>query len=111
MRVLLLLLLIAVGNAGCFVFDEIDKGQDIMATHSPNGAKSGSSPLAEDPDETKTPQERLAEYYAKQRDKAKARAAKPKEAEPGDAIVGCKLGGNTQFTRRSDCTLRGGRVL
>jgi len=110
MRILLVLLLVAVASSGCFVFDEIEKGQEIMATHSPKGSGGGSSG-GDGTDEAKTPRERLAEYYAAQRSKAKARAAKNKNEDPGDAVGSCKKGGNTHFTRRSDCELQGGTFL
>jgi len=93
--------------SGCFVLDEIEKGQEIMAAHSPNSdskkdAAEGSS------DAPKTARERLAEYYAEQRAKA---AGSKKSDDPADAVGACRIGRETQFTRRSDCKLRGGTFL
>jgi hypothetical protein len=49
--------------------------------------------------------------------KAKLRAyynrkpAEPAEEDPDNPIVGCELRSGTQYMRRHDCTLRGGRAL
>jgi hypothetical protein len=111
MRVWILLLAVALANSGCFVLDEIEKGQELMATHSPDTPASASG-QAESAEKPQTPRERLAEYYAKQRAKAKSRAEKTASADaPGDAVGSCKVGGSTQFMRRSDCELRGGTFL
>ena len=91
---------------GCFVFDEIDKGQEMMNTHSPDTGQAAGPAKADSAEGAgKTARQRLAEYYAEQR----ANAAPPKKSDdPGDAIGKCRIGGSTKFLRRSDCQLRGG---
>jgi len=107
MRAFLALILVAALCSGCFVFDEIEQGQEIMAAHSPNSApgKDASEGSSESP---KTAREKLAEYYAKQRARA---SAAPKTEDPADAVGSCRIRGSVQFLRRADCKLRGGTFL
>jgi len=104
MKAFLALVLASALCSGCFVFDEIEQGQEIMAAHSPNSgaAKDASGGSSESP---KTAREKLAEYYAKQRARA---ASAPKSDDPGDAVGSCRIRGSVQFLRRADCKLRGG---
>ena len=103
------MILAALLSSGCFVWDEIEKGQALMEAHSPdsddsekveNGSDGSGAP--------KSARDRLAEYYAKQRAKApKTTASK----DPADKVGSCRIGGSTQFMRRTDCKLRGGTFL
>lgn len=104
---LLLPILAALLCSGCFVLDEIEKGHAIMTAHDgkDEAAKEDGGEAKGPP---KTPRERLAEYYAKQR----AKASEPsKSLNPADAVGNCRVGNTTQFMRRSDCKLRGGTFL
>jgi len=107
---LLIPILVALLCSGCFVFDEIEKGQEIMKAHDgkpdePVESKKGGSDSKGPP---MTPRERLAEYYAKQR----ANAAPPTESvDPADDVGSCRIGKSVKFMRRSDCKLRGGTFL
>jgi hypothetical protein len=106
---LLLSILFALLCSGCFVIDEIDKGQAIMKAHS---AKNEESEKAADAGGSKgspkSPRERLAEYYAKQR----AKAPEPtQDLDPANAVGSCRIAGKVEFMRRSDCKLRGGTFL
>jgi len=107
MRAFLALILVSALCSGCFVFDEIEKGQEIMAAHSPNSepGKGGASDSSASP---KTAREKLAEYYAKQRARA---SSAPKSEDPADAVGSCRVHGSVQFLRRADCKLRGGTFL
>ena len=40
----------------------------------------------------------------------KKRQPAPPKRDPNDGIVRCQIGGTMQFTRKSDCMLRGGRA-
>jgi len=106
---LLASILAALLCSGCFVAEEIEAGRAIMEAHSPDekpeaaDAKQGGGGGA-----PKTARERLSDYYAKQRDKA---AGPSKSLSPADDVGGCRIGGTTKFTRRSDCALRGGTFL
>jgi len=112
---ILLLILVCLGCGGCFVFDEINAGMEIMESHTPDAQKAAAKAEALGPGKNsdgtpKSARERLSEYYAKQRAKAPA-AADAAKAAPGDKIGGCRIRGTTQYTRRSDCQLRGGTFL
>ena len=94
-------------STGCFVFDEIDKGQKIMKQYG------GQTPHAQAaPAETAEPQEeegpgllaRLEAFWEKKRE-----APEP-ERSADDGIVTCQLAGSTTFTYQSDCLSRGGRI-
>ena len=104
---ILLALLAALLCSGCFVVDEIEKGQAIMEAHSPDsepeeakGSAAGTAP--------KNARERLAEYYSKQRARASAAL---KSDDPGDTVGRCRIQGSTKFLRRADCRIRGGTFL
>jgi hypothetical protein len=107
---LALVLAAALLCSGCFVWDEIEAGRAIMEAHSPNSDKKEevAGDLAGANDSPKSARQRLAEYYAKQRTKA---AAPTKSLDPAADVGRCRIGSTTQFTRRSDCALRGGTFL
>jgi hypothetical protein len=107
---LLLAILAALLCSGCFVIDEIEKGQAIMGAHDgkENDAEDAEEGSADAKGPPKTPRESLAEYYEKQR----AQAPPPtKSLDPSDDVGRCRVGNTTQFMRRSDCRLRGGTFL
>lgn len=110
-----LLILIGLFCGGCFVFDEIDQGLAIMESHTPEDQRSkvkteGLASAEKSDGSPKSARERLNEYYAKQRAKAPVAQAAA-EPDPGDKIGRCRIRGTTQYTRRSDCRLRGGTFL
>ncbi len=114
------LVLIALASfwlTGCFVFEEIRKGNELMDQHaSParrkkeaeaksqaeaaatNDAKSG--PLIE----WKKTKDRLAEWWEEATEEERV------APNPDDHIVSCKVNGKVQFTRKSQCEIRGGRM-
>ena len=104
---LLLPILAALLCSGCFVIDEIEQGQSIMRAHDGKD-DAAEEELAETKAPPKSPRERLAEYYAKQRAKA---SVSTKSLDPADDLGRCRVGNKTQFMRRSDCKLRGGTFL
>jgi len=107
---LLLAILAALLCSGCFVIDEIDKGHAIMEAHDgiENDAEDAEEGPADAKGPSKTPRERLAEYYAKQRAQAPPAT---KSSDPANDAGRCRVGNTTQFMRRSDCRLRGGTFL
>ena len=82
--------------AGCFVFDEIDKGRESM----------GKPPAAEK-------QAAAAAAGAKKAgEKAPSWWEKAGTLAPGEgdaSIVSCALRGSVQFMREADCLTRGGK--
>jgi hypothetical protein len=104
---------------GCFVFDEIDQGREVMKKHSgasrrPAAAAAPSPPApAAAPHATEAPEEeqeegpglfaRLQQYLQDRRDSSSA-----PERDPEDGIVTCVTGDGLTFTHESDCLARGG---
>lgn len=97
---------------GCFVFEELDKGQAIMDQHSGRKAreeKAAAKPGLraarrvgkEDPNWIATWTEKVEGWWQDG----------PPEPDPDDIVVRCGLGERTWFTRKSDCLVRGGRIL
>jgi hypothetical protein len=106
---LVLAVMVCVICSGCFVIDEIDKGQELMEAHSPDTEKVATDPALSGADgEAASARNRLNAYYKKQR--SKASAAKSSD-DPHDAVGRCKLGSNTLFMRQADCVSRGGTFL
>ena len=93
---------------GCFVLDEIDKGQKIMDQHSGRGAKHAPEPAPEaaaDSDEAPGVIARIQAFWEE------SRAEEAPERSPDDEIITCELhGGATTFTYESDCLSRGGEI-
>ena len=107
---LLLAILTLLLCSGCFVIDEIDKGHELMKAHDGKNedAEESREGVADSKGPPKTPSERLAEYYAKQR----AKAPEPKQnMDPANDVGQCRIGNSVKFMRRSDCRLRGGTFL
>jgi hypothetical protein len=92
-------LLLGITGTGCSVIEEIDKiGKDTK----PAPAKAEpADALPAVPDGSN--QAKLRAYYN--------RRPKQVEEDPDNPIVTCRLSGSTQFMRKYDCTLRGGRVV
>jgi hypothetical protein len=116
MRRLLPLTLLLWLCSGCFVLDEIDKGQAIMDQHASKErreaeaaerkaekeeAAKGGSLLADLQDQVASVGGWLAE----------ATQVAPPERDPDDTVVQCQISGRTHFLRKSDCQIRGGRAL
>jgi hypothetical protein len=97
-------LMLAVPLGGCWVIDEIDKGQEVLDRHS--GKK------AEEKEEAKpatAPQNRtLDAYFTEQERQGKTKTFTPGQVSEG--IVSCKLGGSVQFMTRESCAARGGHA-
>jgi hypothetical protein len=88
--------------SGCFAFEEIDKGYELMESHSPIKKP------AEEPEPTaqaKAQPDPRAQWWRT------ATTLEPRSADGDDPLVSCRLGGGTRFTRRSDCISRGGSVV
>ena len=105
------LALIALLLQGCFVFDEIDKGQKELDRYGGAGGRArvekSASPVPVKP--SKAPEPGLlarAEAWWTQ-----AREPKPPQRDPGDKIVRCEVGHSSQYMYASDCRARAGHVL
>lgn len=113
-RILTLLLVLWLGS-GCFVFDELERGEEILDKHASRerreaqsrkqhaadaeaAAESESSLIADLGDQVRT--------WWSERNEPKA-----PERDPDDVVVRCELRGQARFTRKFDCLSQGGRVL
>ena len=108
------LVLAAAVLSGCFVFDELDKADAMMDAASPNAAERRSREKQQPQTaEAPTPSgsasegpgigERLQGWWKK------ATTPAPLAPDPSNVAVRCELPGGTQFMRKYDCQLRGGR--
>lgn len=109
----LLASLLLLGSTGCFVFDELEKGQEIMDAHTPKerreaeeaAAAAADAPDAEEGGGVAAMLDRAKDWWRDTTEPA------PVERAPEDVAVRCELAGGMQFMRKSDCLVRGGRVL
>jgi hypothetical protein len=110
LRLLGLGLVALLASTGCFVFDELDHGKEIMDSHSPKkNAQAGSETAAAKPaaaNQEGTPQEREKKWWASATSLSSADQA-PKE----DPHVRCKIEKKERFMLRSDCLSQGGKLL
>jgi hypothetical protein len=101
-------------GTGCFVFEEIDKGQEEMRKHSP-AAKI-------DPAEQAKAERgdggglSFAELRKRGAGALGDLSGRVEEAlqpapDPNNVVISCQIDGRTEFTRKFDCQSRGGRVL
>lgn len=107
---LLLAMLASLGVSGCFAFDEIQSGIDIMEEHSPAAnSKKAKQPEPESSGDTESKLPELKAQLAKWW--RNALEEEPPPPDPNDGIVRCQVHGKLSFMRRSDCEIRGGRLV
>ena len=99
--------------SGCFILDELDNAEALM-NESSKGARAKEK--AEEAAAARAPRpgpkgaddaglmDRVSGYWNK------ATAPAPKPQDPENVLVRCELPGGTQFMRKYDCQLRGGRL-
>jgi hypothetical protein len=92
---------------GCFVFDEIDSGREIMKKHSGRGPKGAAKVEEAEPEADEGPGllARVQNFFAERREPSAP------QRDPDDQIVSCELEDAVTFTYASDCLSRGGSVL
>ena len=115
-RAVLLLLTVLPFTSGCFVLDEIDKGAQIMDQHASQERREAEA--KEKADAKKQEEEGGGLVAGLQEQVAslggwieEATEEAPPERDPSDTVVRCQVAGKTQFLRKSDCRVRGGREL
>lgn len=113
---LLLIVLTSACLSGCFVLDELDKGDALLEQHSV-GLREKREREAKEAAEAAAakPSTRLAHGEPGVREKLEELWKDALEEErpppdPSDVIVQCAVSGSVRFTRKSDCELRGGRI-
>lgn len=94
-------------GSGCFVFDEIDAGMEIMDAHSPKANKNKQKAAAPQADGEKPPTyQQMVHSWWKD---AKTISVSPVDREESDdPMIACSHAGKTVFTKHSDCVARGG---
>ncbi len=99
-------------GSGCFILDEIDKGQEEMRKHSPE-AKNQAKSAPEKDENGGISLAALRERSAGAIDSISGRVeeALAPEPDPDNVVVSCAIDGRTEFTRKFDCQSRGGQVL
>ena len=104
---LVLLLLVALLGSGCFAFDELDAGMEIMESHTPadQKKKAAEAKSGEDPEKPKTYDQSVAGWFEN------AKTLEPRKAGGENPVVKCELGGSVRFTKRTDCASQGGREV
>jgi hypothetical protein len=104
MRWIPALFLIPLLTSGCFVFEELDKGMEIMEAHTPKkNQKQEEEQLAEG-EKRPTYAQSVGNWFQN------AKSLAPREqTATDDPMVKCTAQGRTLFTKRSDCLARGGR--
>ncbi len=116
MRRLASLIAVLAFAPGCFVLEELDKGSEILDQHSPRKK----AERAESPPPTRAAAKKGEDeegllagvqgwLQEKQKESAKSDSGPP--PDPDDVPVLCQSGGRTQYVRKSDCLLRGGKIL
>lgn len=110
MRNLLVLALacITLLSSGCFVFEEIDKGQETMRKHSPQKKVED---VKVEPDDSMS----FAALRERGMDALGSLSGRVEEAlqtepDPDNIVVNCDIEGRVEFTRKFDCQSRGGRI-
>ena len=97
---------------GCFVFDELEAGRKLMEQHSPKTAEKKPEPAkaaASRPSGAGDDGGLLAPLKGWLAERS-AGSGGPQH-DPDDVPVRCRIGSRTHFVRKSDCQLRGGRIL
>ncbi len=113
------ILLSSLWLSGCFITEEIRKGDALIEQHSVGWREKKKSMQQAEEEAAKAEAEaqshparntgpgvkgRLSDWWHETVDE------KPVKADPNDKIVSCKIGGKLQFLRESDCQLRRGRA-
>jgi hypothetical protein len=111
-----LILLSGLIFSGCFVIDEIDKGNAILDQHGGRARKqreaAAAAAAAEESAAAKRrsgPQEpgvkeQLSKWWQEVSEEG------PAPPDPNNGIVRCTIGGTIAFTREKECKIRGGRA-
>ena len=91
---------------GCFVFDEIDKGMDLLEQHSPKREKEEAPARSwQGSPKKRTTRSESQGWWSR------ARSLAPGSSGEGKSdIVRCEIGASVQYTSEANCKLRGGRA-
>ena len=97
---------------GCFVFDEIDKGIELIEQHSPKPRSAASAPTGSEQASRAAKGKEEPGLFARLEKWWEERSKpKPPQRDPSDVVVRCEIAGAVHFTRKSDCRIRGGTAI
>ena len=96
---------------GCFVFDEIDAGMEIMEQHSPKRGKVSTPTESKQGSRASKQKEEPGLVARLQKSWEDWTKPKPPQRDPSDVVVRCEIAGSVHFTRKSDCRIRGGTAI
>ena len=97
---------------GCFVFDEIDKGMEMMDKHSPKERDAAPEPIGSaHASRAATGKEEPGLFARLEKWWEEKSKPKPPQRDPSDVVVRCEIAGAMHFTRKSDCRIRGGTAI
>ncbi len=115
------LVLIALASfwlSGCFVFEEIRKGNELMDQHASPARRKKESDAAARAEEAAAMASKAGPLVDWKKTKGKlsewweeALEEEPIGPDPNDHITRCEVNGQVRFTRKSQCELRGGRTI
>lgn len=112
------ILLSSLWLSGCFVAEEIRKGDALIEQHSSGWRKKKASMQKAEEEAAKAEAEaqnqrtrnagpgvkdKLSDWWRETVEE------EPVKADPSDKLVSCEIGGKLQFLRKSDCQLRRGQ--
>lgn len=111
---LVALLVASASLSGCYVLDELDKGQAELDRYSSANNKKKAAAAKAQADGGAGSAEADgkpagASWWSHARSLNTAPGAEQAKADDPDAVVRCELGGSTGFMRRGDCLSQGGR--
>lgn len=112
MRLLVLAIALALAaglSSGCFILDLLDEGMEEMERYSPSARTAAREREEKEATEARERVSRRQKREPRENWWAKARSLSPQPTD--DRVVRCQIGEATHFTSRSDCELRGGRVI
>jgi len=114
------LVLIALASfwlTGCFVLEELRKGDALIEQHSSRWRE---KKAADEAAQAEAAREKAAKAgppvdWAKTKDRlsewwTEALEEEPIEPDPNDHIIRCEVQGKVRFTRKSQCEIRGGQT-
>ncbi len=116
---LVAILLSSLWLSGCFIAEEIRKGDALIEQHSVGWREKKERVQQADEEAAKAEAEAQSQQAKNTGPGVKSKLSdwwretvdeEPVQADPNDKIVSCKIGGKLQFLRESDCQLRRGRA-
>ena len=116
---LVAILLSSLWLSGCFISEEIKKGDALIEQHSVGWREKKKSMQQAEEETAKAEAETQSQRAKNTGPGVKSKLSdwwqetveeEPVKSDPNDKVVSCTIGGKVQFLRKSDCQLRRGRM-